>query len=107
MPAESPPWPPGCDPARPTDSETSALARSDPGLLAKSDPPNRPETARLPQGNGPAGRARPTQCSAYLRDTRDLRASGADDIAWLISCPLARGVLRVGHSIGAQVGHFS
>ena len=52
-------------------------------------------------------RARTTRRSGHLRHIRGLRASGADDIACLASCPLARRVLRVGHSIGAQVGNFS
>src|ERR1017187_8566655 len=40
-------------------------------------------------------------------DTKTLRAFGADETASFIPCPWARPVLRMGHSIGAQVGHFS
>src|ERR1017187_6471608 len=59
-----------------------ALARSYPGLLTKSDPPKRPFGALS-------------------------RAFGADEIATFTPCPRARPVLRLGHSIGAQVGNFS
>jgi hypothetical protein len=42
--------------------------------------------------------------SLVLLDTRHLRAFSADDIGSGILCPRAKRVLRVGHSIRAQVG---
>ena len=42
-----------------------------------------------------------------LRDLTHLHASGMDDdIDFCVPCPRARRVLRVGHSIRAQVGNF-
>jgi len=83
---------------------TSALARSDPGLLTKSDPPKRPIWPRASARPGLPSRSRRP---ARGWDTKTLRAFGADETASFIACPRARPVLRVGHSIGAQVGHFS
>ena len=81
----------------------SALARNDPRLLSKSDPPKRPFGAGQARGLGGKGGRRP----ACGWDTKTLRAFGADETASFIPCPRARPVLRMGHSIGAQVGNFS
>src|ERR1035437_9869797 len=61
----------------------------------------------LAQGKCAVLMARTAQRPDRGWDTKTLRAFGADEIATLIPCPRARPVLRVGHSIGAQVGNFS
>jgi hypothetical protein len=97
----------GCAPGpRPSRSGASALARSDPGLLAKSDPPNR---GKRPCGrdNARDSRQRPAARSRELARLRRGPAFGVDEIAGLVSCPGARPVLRLGHSERANLGHFS
>ena len=61
----------------------------------------------LAQGKCAGWRPRRSRRADSVWETKTLRACGADDIASFISCPRARPVLRVDHSIGAQVGNFS
>ena len=61
----------------------------------------------LAQGKCAAWMPRRARRPARGWDTKTLRAFGADETASFIPCPRARPVLRMGHSIGAQVGHFS
>jgi hypothetical protein len=61
----------------------------------------------LAQGKWAAWMPRIARRPARGWDKKTLRAFGADETASFIPCPWARPVLRMGHSIGAQVGHFS
>jgi hypothetical protein len=61
----------------------------------------------LAQGKCAARMPRRVRRPARGWDTKTLRAFGADETASFISCLRARPVLRMGHSIGAQVGNFS
>ncbi len=68
------------------------------------------ETCRWRGAKAAANGARERPPGTTSAGYNDLRAFGADEIAVLIfsfSCPWARLVLCVGHSIRAQVGHSS
>ena len=103
---------------RPKTCKPSALAEIDPTLLAKSDPPPRSsggafarrQEAFLTTGRFPANPGAATERFHQRNDISPqgsaLHASGVDDTAGLVVCPLPIRVPRVGHFKQAEVGHF-
>ena len=86
----------------------SALSKSDPGLLSKSDPPKRGGNLPLARGKGSRQRGKGTPAWQHVWWIQGTCAPSARMKSLCsFSCPWARLVLCVGHSIRAQVGHSS
>ena len=97
-----------CQRRAPDPRWASALSKSDPGLLSKSDPPKRGGNLPLARGKGSRQRGQGTPGWHHVCWIQGTCAPSARMKSLCsFSCPWARLVLCVGHSIRAQVGHSS